>query len=612
MSEGTEKGGRGDSMRPTDISTPSYFHKVVDCQWACPAHTPVPHYIRLIAEGRPAEAYMANWEANVFPGILGRVCDRPCEPACRRSRVEREAVAICRLKRVAADTKGDIAEFLQRPASKKNGKRVALVGGGPASLTVARDLAPLGYHCLVFDQNQKPGGMMRTRIPQFRLPETVVDEETQYALGNGTEFCGSRSVESLKDLLAEGWDAIFVGTGAPRGLDLDLPGRNETDDHIHVGVDWLANIRFGHIDRLHGRVVVIGGGNTAMDCGRSARRLGAEAVEVVVREDFADMTAASWEKQALIEDGVVISTNLAPKSFLYEGGHLTGVLFEPVQTVRTDDGWKVTPTSAPLRLVSCDHVVIAIGQEAAFSWIERDLGIEFGENGLPKVNPRTFQSTHPRVFFGGDAAFGPKNIVTAVAHGREAAISIDLFLSGRDVGERPEPLSILTTQHTPAVWRRRPEVSVDVRHIVPLAPRETALANIHVEAELGFDPKQAIAEARRCLECDRQTVFDGMLCVECKSCEDACPTDCITFTPNGDETDLRGRVAALNTDQELYVSDALVSGRVMVKSEDVCIHCGLCAENCPTGAWEMQTFLLRVAHAGNGCEARHATRIPHE
>jgi len=612
MSKGTKGGGNGEPMRPTDISTPDYFHKVVDCQWACPAHTPVPHYIRLVAEGRPAEAYMANWEANVFPGILGRVCDRPCEPACRRSRVEKEAVAICRLKRVAADMKGDVAELLRRPDSEKNGKRVALVGGGPASLTVARDLTPLGYSCVIFDQNQKPGGMMRTRIPQFRLPEAVVDEETQYALGSDTEFRGGRSVQSLKALLAEGWDAVFVGTGAPRGLDLDLPGRIEASDHIHVGVDWLANIRFGHIDRLQGRVVVIGGGNTAMDCGRSARRLGAEAVEVIVREDFADMTAAGWEKDALIEDGVLISTNLAPKSFLHESGRLSGVVLEPVQTVRTGGGWKVTPTGAPSRLLPCEHVVIAIGQEPAFTWIERDLGIEFGENELPVVNSRTFRSTHPKVFFGGDAAFGPKNIVTTVAHGREAAISIDLLLSGRDLEERTEPSSTLTVQHAPAVWRQRPKVSTDSRHAVPLAPRETALVDIRVEAELGFELDQAIAEARRCLECDRQTVFEGALCVECKSCEEVCPTDCIIFTTNGDEAELRSRLPAPNVDQDLYVSDALVSGRVMVKNEDVCLHCGLCAENCPTGAWEMQTFFLRVVHAGSGCGTRGAEGITRE
>ncbi len=586
-------------MRPTDISTPDYFHKVVDCQWACPAHTPVPHYIRLIAEGRPAEAYMANWAANVFPGVLGRVCDRPCEPACRRGRVETEAVAICRLKRFAADAKGEIDDLLPEPAQRKNGRRVALVGGGPASLTVARDLAPLGYHCAVFDVQKKPGGTMRGRIPQFRLPESVVDEETGRVLARGGEFLGTREVESLGTLLADDWDAVFVGTGAPRGLDLDLPGRAEAAGDIHVGVDWLANVRFGHVDRLGGRVLVIGGGNTAMDCGRSARRLGAQTVEVVVREDYADMTAASWEKEALVEEGVAIFHNLAPRAFTHEDGRLTGVLFELVRTARTDKGWTVTPTGAPFRHVPCDHLLISIGQESALSWIERDLGVEFGQDGLPKVDPATLRSTHPKVFFGGDAAFGPGNIVTAVAHGREAAISIDLFLSGRDVNERPPPAATLLNERSPAIWRRQPEISIDARHPVPLAPREAALTDIRMEDELGFDVDQAIAEAGRCLECDRQTVFEGAACVECKACEDVCPTACITFTRNGEEAELRTRLRAPapNLDQELYVGNGLVSGRIMVKNEDVCIHCGLCAENCPTGAWKIQTLLLQVPHA---------------
>lgn len=593
-------------MAPTDISTPDHFHRVVDCQWACPAHTPVPHYIRLIAEGRSAEAYMVNWEANVLPGILGRVCDRPCEPACRRSRVEHEPVAICRLKRFAADTKGDIEKLLPGPASKKNGKRIALVGGGPASLAVARELAPLGYECVIFDGDPKAGGMMRSRVPQFRLPEAVVEEETGYVLGLGAKFVGGRPVDSLKALLQEGWDAAFVGSGAPRGLDLDLPGRMEAGQNIHVGVDWLANIRFGHVDRVGKRVVVIGGGNTAMDCGRSARRLGGATVEVIVRESYEDMTAASWEKEALIEDGVVIATDLAPKSFTHEGGRLTGVLFEPVKVVPTDEGWSVEPTGAPLRHVPCDDVVIAIGQKPALTWIERDIGVEFGEDGLPKVDPRTLRSTHPKVFFGGDAAFGPRNIVTAVAHGREAAISMDRFLGGASVEERPAPSVMLADQHSPAIWRRRPDVSVEARYPVPQAPRAAALADIRMEAELAFDVDKALAEAGRCLECDRQTVFDAALCVECKACEESCPTDCITFTRNGDESDLRGRLRApaLNPDQDLYVGDGLVSGRVMVKNEDVCLHCGLCAENCPTGAWKMQTFLLQVPHAGNACGTR--------
>jgi len=281
-------------VQPTDIRNPDYFHKVVDCQWACPAHTPVPEYIRMIADRRYTDAYMVNWNSNVFPGILGRTCDRPCEPACRRGRVENEPVAICRLKRVAADNKGDIRSFLPHIPREKNGKRIALVGAGPASLTVARDLMPLGYDCVMFDGDAKGGGMMRTQIPRFRLPETVTDEEVELILDMGVETRFGEPVRSLKMLLAEDWDAVFVGCGAPRGRDLDIPGRNEAAANIHIGIDWLSSVSFGHVDKIGRRVVVLGGGNTAMDCCRSSRRLGGEDVKVVVRSGYEEMKASPW------------------------------------------------------------------------------------------------------------------------------------------------------------------------------------------------------------------------------------------------------------------------------------------------------------------------------
>ena len=587
-------------MKSTDLSTPNHFHKVVDCQWACPAHTPVPQYIRLIAEGRYAAAYMVNWEANVFPGILGRTCDRPCELACRRGRVEKEPVAICRLKRAAADYKGDISAFLPGPATRQNGKRIALVGAGPASLTVARDLAPLGYRCVVIDQDHKAGGMMRTRIPKFRVPEAVIDEETGYILDLGVELRGGIRVDSLKALLAEGWDAVFVGAGAPRGQDLDLPGRDDACARIHVGVEWLANISFQHVSHIGRRVVVLGGGNTAMDCARSARRLGGEDVKIVVRSGFKEMKAAVWEKDDVRREGITICNDLVPKEFTHKDGRLTGVLFEPVKSVHENGRRTLVPTGAPVQHFPCDDVVIAIGQEPAFAWIERDLGIEFGAWDIPMVDPKTFRSTHPKVFFGGDAAFGPKNIITAVAQGHDAAISIDRLLSGEDVGERPSPTTNLTIQRMQSVPRRLPEVSVDTRFPVPLRSQAEALADIHAEVELGFDIECAIAEAGRCLHCELETVFNPPLCVECKACETICPTDCITFTRDGEEEELRGRLKgpATNLAQDLYVAKGLVSGRIMAKNEDVCLHCGLCAEHCPTGAWQMQTFNLQLTHAG--------------
>jgi len=598
-------------LDPTNISNPDYFHKVVDCQWACPAHTPVPEYIRLISAGRYSDAYMVNWASNVFPGILGRTCDRPCEPACRRGRVEEEnvekpePVAICRLKRVAADLKDDIRDRLPRPPAQHNGKRVACIGAGPSALTVARDLAPLGYSLTVFDADPKAGGFMRTQVPRFRLPESVIDEETGYILDLGVEFIGGRRIESLKGLLAEGYDAVFVGSGAPRGRDLQLPGRNEAAKHIHIGIDWLASVSFGHIEKVGRRVIVLGGGNTAMDCCRSARRLGGEEVKVIVRSGFDEMKASPWEKEDAMHEGIPILNFMVPKSFEHENGRLTGMTFEKVQAVRDADGHRtLVPTGEPDVMVPCDEVLVAVGQENAFPWIERDLGLEFDRHGLPVLDPKTMQSTLPRVFFGGDAAFGPKNIITAVAQGHEAAVSIDKFLQGEDLSERPAPhLNLVSQKMGIHEWSYDNDVSQSHRQAVPWAAAEKALKSIKVEVELGFDAAAAFREAQRCLNCDVQTVFSKSLCIECDACVDICPMDSITFTMNGDEADLRTRLKAPaeNPAQALYVSEPLRTNRVMVKDEDVCLHCGLCAERCPTGAWDMQKFLIEMTHAGPGC-----------
>ncbi|MFL6973091.1 MAG: FAD-dependent oxidoreductase [Xanthobacteraceae bacterium] len=592
-------------MKPTDIANPDYFHKVVDCQWACPAHTPVPEYIRLIAAGRYTDAYMINWRSNVFPGILGRTCDRPCEPACRRVRVENEPVAICRLKRVAADYKDDIRARLPRPAAVKNGKRIALVGAGPASLTVARDLAPLGYSCVVFDCDPQAGGMMRSQIPKFRLPDSVIDEECGYILDLGIEFVGGRRIDSLKALLAENWDAIFVGCGAPRGRDLDIPGRKEAAANVHIGIDWLSNVSFGHIHKIGQRVIVLGGGNTAMDCCRSSRRLGGEDVKVVVRSGFEEMKASPWEKEDAMHEGIPIFNYLVPKEFTHESGRLTGVLFEKVHAVRDDKSRRqLVPTGEPDQHFPCDDVLVAVGQENAFPWIERDVGIEFDRWEMPKIDPKTMRSTHPKVFFGGDAAFGPKNIIWAVAHGHEAAVSIDKMLNGEDIDDRPAPAVELISQKMGIhEWSYDNEIALDRRYRVPLRDKVVALRDIRTEVELGFDPQLALAEAGRCLNCDVQTVFTPQLCIECDACVDICPMDCITFTENGEEAALRKRLTApaKNLTQDLYVADGLKTARVMVKDEDVCLHCGLCAERCPTGAWDMQKFFLDMTHAGKSC-----------
>jgi NADPH-dependent glutamate synthase beta subunit-like oxidoreductase len=588
-------------MAPTDIANPDYFHKVVDCQWACPAHTPVPEYIRLIAAGRYSDAYMINWYSNVFPGVLGRTCDRPCEPACRRGRVEKEPVAICRLKRVAADSKDDIADRLPKPAATKNGKRIALVGAGPASLTVARDLLPLGYTCVIFDSDPSAGGMMRTQIPKFRLPERVLDEECGYILALEPETRFGQKVESLKAVLAEGYDAVFVGCGAPRGRDLDIPGRKEAAEHIHIGIDWLASVSFGHTTKIGKRVIVLGGGNTAMDCCRTSRRLGGEKVDVVVRSGFAEMKASPWEKEDAMGEDIPIHNFLVPKEVTHESGKLTGVLFEKVKAEYDAKGRrKLIPTGEPQVHMPCDDVLVAVGQENAFPWIERDIGVEFDQWNMPKVDPATMQSTHRQVFFGGDAAFGPKNIITAVAHGHEAALSIDLYCHGEDVTARPSPLvNILSQKMGIHEWSYDNDVSLDLRFKVPHAPKEITLKDVNMEVELGFNKELAFKEAQRCLNCDIETVFERNLCIECDACVDICPMDCITFTPNAPEPVLRTMLTApaKNQTQDLYVSADLKTGNAMVKDEDVCLHCGLCAERCPTGAWDMKKFYLETAKA---------------
>jgi formate dehydrogenase beta subunit len=600
-------------LKPTDIHQPDYFHKVVDCQWACPAHTPVPEYIRLIAAGRYSDAYMINWESNVFPGILGRTCDRPCEPACRRGRVEEnngekpEPVAICRLKRVAADYKDDIRDRLPKAPARKNGKRIALLGAGPASLTVARDLAPLGYEIMVFDRDARAGGMIWSQIPRFRLPLEVIDEEVGYVLNLGVEFKGGVEIGSMKKLLAEGYDAIFVGTGAPRGRDLDIPGRREAAKNIHIGIDWLSSVSFGHTDKIGKRVIVLGGGNTAMDCCRTARRIGGEDVKVIVRSGFEEMKASPWEKEDAQHEDIPILNFMVPKAFTHDNGKLTGVTFEKVKAEYDAKGRRnLVPTGEPDQHVPCDDVLVAVGQENAFPWIERDTGIEFDKWNMPKVDAKTMASTNPKVFFGGDAAFGPKNIIWAVAHGHDAALSIHKMCSGEDITERPLPDVQISSQKMGIhEWSYDNDVSNDKRYRVPHRDKVVALKDIRAEVELGYDVKLALGEAHRCLNCDIQTVFTSQLCIECDACVDICPMDCITFTQDGEEADLRTRLQApaKNLTQDLYVADGLKTGRVMVKDEDVCLHCGLCAERCPTGAWDMQKYLIDMTHAGTPCQS---------
>jgi formate dehydrogenase beta subunit len=594
-------------VEPTDTRNPDYYHRVVDCQWACPAHTDVPEYIRLIAQGQFTDAYLVNRESNVFPGILGRVCDRPCEPACRRGRVEEKPVAICRLKRVAADHRDDVTDRLPKAPRVKNGKRIACIGAGPASLTVANDLMPLGYEITMFEKWGTPGGLMRTNIPSFRLPASVLEEEIGYIIGLGVDLRLGSPVSSMRELLASGeFDAVFVGSGAPKGKDLELPGRRASQavaDHIHIGIDWLESVAFDHIKAIGRKVLIIGVGNTAMDCCRTSLRLGADDVKVMARKPRQFFKASEWELEDAEEEKVEIVINHAPKAFVVENDKLTGMLFEKMEYELDAKGRITAERVVGETLFPCDDVILAIGQENAFPWIESDLGIEFDKWHVPKVDKVTFQSTRGEVFFGGDAAFGPKNIIWAVEHGHQAAVSIHKYCSGASVAERLPPLMNLSSRKMGIhEWAYKNDYNPVERRLMPHVALKERFKKVNIEVELGFSAEQAAAEVQRCLNCDIQTVFEAKLCIECDACIDICPVDCLTMTANGSEEELRKRLKApaLNLTQALFVSAPLQhTARVMVKDEDLCVHCGLCAERCPTAAWDMQKSTIKIPYASD-------------
>jgi len=587
-------------MKPTDTSNPDYFHKVVDCQWGCPAHTDVPSYIRMIAQGRFSDAYMENRKSNVFPGILGRVCDRPCEPACRRGRVEDKPVAICRLKRVAADNRDDIVDRLPKPPEKSNGKKVALIGAGCASLTVANDLRPLGYEVTIFEALETTGGLMRTNIPSFRLPPDVLDEEIGYILDMGVDLKLNHRIDSMKELLDEGYDAVFVGTGAPKGKNLELPGRYDSD-RIHIGIEWLESVAFEHIKEIGKRVLIIGVGNTAMDCCRTSLRLGADDVKVMARKPREFFKASEWELEDAEEENVEILVNHSPKEFVYDKGQLVGMKFDIMEYNVDEHGGIDRGTSTGEVVIPCDDVVLAIGQDNAFPWIERDIGIEFNQWDCPVVDEETMMCSRDGVFFGGDSAFGPKNIIWAVEHGHQAAISVHKHCQGEDLRDRlPTGLNLFSQKMGMHEWSFSNNYDASARRLMPHVDLKERFKKLNIEVELGFSAEQAAEEVERCLNCDIQTVFTEKLCIECDACIDICPVSCLTITQNGEEDELRERLKApaQNPDQALYVSDSLPqTGRVMVKDEDICVHCSLCAERCPTGAWDMQKSEILIPYA---------------
>ncbi len=590
-------------MAATDVSDPRYYHKVVDCQWACPAHTNVPGYLRLIAQGRYDDSYMLNRESNVFPGILGRTCDRPCEPACRRGRIDEKPVAICRLKRVAADLRGDIRDRLPTAPKTKNGKRVALVGAGPSALTVANDLLPLGYDVTIYEKNAQPGGLMRINIPSFRLPPQVLDDECGYIIDMGATMKYGEPVESMRALLAEGYDAVYVGSGAPKGKELDIPGRWDAPSQVHIGIDWLASVHFGHVEKIEPRVVIIGVGNTAMDCCRTAKRVGATDVKVIARRGRKNFKASPWELEDAEEELVEIVENHAPTRFVIENGKLVGMEFEKLVWTEDANGRQSSKALENV-IIPCDTVILAIGQDNAFPWIERDLGVEFDPKwDMPIVDKTTHQSTRADVFFGGDAAWGPENIIWAVAHGHAAAISIHQHCQGLPVTDRPPVgMTLVSAKMGMQSWAYDNDYETAKRAKMTHEELTKRFAGVGVEVELGYTPEQAATEVQRCLNCDIQTHFTASLCIECDACVDVCPTNCLTITTNSSPVEeLRTRLSApaTNLTQEIYLSDALPqTKRIMVKDEDVCLHCSLCAERCPTAAWDMRTFDLKLAYAG--------------
>jgi NADPH-dependent glutamate synthase beta subunit-like oxidoreductase len=587
-------------MRPTDVGNPDYYHRVVDCQWACPAHTNVPEYIRLIAQGRFTEAYLLNRESNVFPGILGRTCDRPCEPACRRTRVDGKPVAICRLKRVAADHRDEVKHLVPRAPDQKNGKAVALIGAGPASLTVANDLMPLGYRVTIFERLSRPGGLMRVNIPAFRLPEQVLDEEIGYIVDMGVDVRYETPVESLASLLdSSDYDAVFVGSGAPKGKELEIPGRHDSDQ-VFIGIEWLESIHFGHVDSVGQRVLIIGVGNTAMDCCRSAKRLGATDVTVIARKTRKYFKASPWELEDAEEESVEILENLQPVRFVVEDGRLTGLEFDRFRSEEVDG--QLRQGIIGREIIPCDTVILAIGQDNAFPFIERNIGIEFGKWDMPVVDKTTFMSTRPGVFFGGDAAFGPANIIWAVEHGHQAAISIHHYLQGISISERPpRGVTLTSTKMGLHEWAYSNDYSPAPRQKMVHVEMPARFSGMTIEVEKGFTPEQTAAEVQRCLNCDVQTHFTAPACIECDACIDICPTDCLTIVAPAEEPELRTRLTApaAELDQPLYVSAVLKqTGRVMVKDENVCVHCGLCAERCPTYAWDMRKSVIHLPAAG--------------
>jgi formate dehydrogenase (NADP+) beta subunit len=432
------------------------------------------------------------------------------------------------------------------------------------------------------------------------LPPEVLDEEIGAIVDMGVDVRYNTPVDSLAALLdSKTYDAVFVGSGAPKGKELEIPGRRESDQ-IFIGIEWLESLHFGHIDSVGKRVLIIGVGNTAMDCCRSAKRLGATDVKVIARKTRKYFKASPWELEDAEEEAVEILENLQPVRFIIENGRLTGMEFDKFTS--TEVNGKLVQENAGRQIIPCDTVVLAIGQDNAFPWIERNIGLEFDKKwDMPVVDKTTFMSTRPGVFFGGDAAFGPANIIWAVEHGHQAAISVHQYCQGLAVTERPpQGMTLSSTKMGLHEWAYSNNYDPAKRQKMKHVDMPLRFANMTIEVEEGFTEEQTRAEVQRCLNCDVQTHFTDSLCIECDACIDICPVDCLTIVPVAEESVLRTQLMAPaeNLDQALFVSGPLKqTARVMVKDENVCLHCGLCAERCPTYAWDMRKFVLEWPQA---------------
>ena len=615
------------------------------CMQACPVHTQAGRYVHLIAQGRYEEAYRYARLPNPFASICGRVCGHPCEPACRRGTLD-APISIRALKRFLTERYGPesrnpINVFPEKPAVL-NPEKVAIIGSGPAGLSAAHDLALLGYQVTVFEAAAVPGGMMHLGIPEYRLPRDVLQAQIREILDLGPELRLNARLGrdfSLADLRAQGYQAVLLAFGLHTSRDLRIPG-NELDG-VMKGIDFLLNVNLGYRFSVGKRVVVIGGGNVAidvarsalreqqkrtvealssnllpeslspsemdvamkelMDVSRAALRMGAREVHLICLESRAEMPAFGDEIEEGVEEGLQLHPSLGPKQFIGKDGKLTGV-----ETIRCasvfDAQHRFNPQFEPgtETVIPCDTVILAIGQASDLSFLTPEHGIEATRQGTVKIDPETLMTTAPDIFAAGDIAFGPRLIISAVADGKKAAEQIDRHLRGTAWTPKPKYVQITVLDH----HQMAEQFDEYSRLAVPILPidRRTGIA----EVEIGFTEEQARREASRCLQCWINTIFEGdeergTECILCGGCVDVCPENCLTLVPLSQFTFAQEGLARLESEAPFHAGQLQHlqaaelgdgEGSVMVKDETICIRCGLCAVRCPAHTITMEAYEL--------------------